>query len=612
LQDAPGQPLKAGKPLTFEEVGQSAVSAQQIFLGSTKKMYILDKAENNAEQVAGHPAWAVEYDIDGNVHRAMDVVTNTFCAGGGVLGNGTWINVGGNNAVGAGGATLPDAQQTTGSGPYQVHDGGLAMRFLDPCDDENCKWVDDPKMYLPTRRWYPTIETLPDGRVIIIGGNQFGGFVSSQDNNNPTYTFWPDDNKEGDIKLPLLDQTVPANLYPLTWLLPSGNLLIQSNWKAVVFDYLNKVQSNLPDIPAAVRTYPASAGTVMLPMTPGNGHTATVLFCGGNDRYDWTTVVSLATSPASDSCVRISPDVSSDWETDEPLREGRTMGNMILLPTGKILMVNGANLGTAGYGNDTWVVGGHSYADKPIHKPLLYDPEAPIGSRWTDKGLSESPINRLYHSTASLLPDGSVFVTGSNPNPDTVLPGDGLYATEYAVERWYPDYYSARRPEPKGLPNSIGYGGAPWKFTLTTTDLSGNAAMAKTIKVVLIRTGFSTHAVNMGQRYVQLEHSYAVDKSGNAVIYATGVPGPTILAPGPALLFIVVNDVPSVAVQVMVGSGKLGTQTVPEAVALPSPTIAAGAAQSSVPVKKGSAPRGAAWSVPAAIAGTIAAIFAMW
>ena len=79
---------------------------------------------------------------------SQDVVTNTFCAGGGVLGNGTWINVGGNNAVGAGGATLPDAQQTTGSGPYQVHDGGLAMRFLDPCDDENCKWVDDPKMYL--------------------------------------------------------------------------------------------------------------------------------------------------------------------------------------------------------------------------------------------------------------------------------------------------------------------------------------------------------------------------------------------------------------------------------------------------------------------------------
>ena len=30
LQDAPGQPLKAGKPLTFEEVGQSAVSAQQV------------------------------------------------------------------------------------------------------------------------------------------------------------------------------------------------------------------------------------------------------------------------------------------------------------------------------------------------------------------------------------------------------------------------------------------------------------------------------------------------------------------------------------------------------------------------------------------------------
>ena len=179
-------------------------------------------------------------------------------------------------------------------------------------------------------------------------------------------------------------------------------------------------------------------------------------------------------------------------------------------------------------------MGGHSYADKPIRKPLLYDPEAPLGSRWTDKGLNESPIERMYHSAATLLPDGSVFVSGSNPNPDTVLPGPGLYATEYAVERWYPEYYSSRRPEPKGLPNSIGYGGAPFQFTLSSQDLSGNAALAKTVKVVVIRTGFSTHAINMGQRHVQLDSSYQVDKNGNAVIYAAGLRGPTILAPGPA------------------------------------------------------------------------------
>ena len=46
-----------------------------------------------------HPAWATEYDVDANTFRAMDVVTNSFCAGGGVLGNGTWLNVGGNQGT---------------------------------------------------------------------------------------------------------------------------------------------------------------------------------------------------------------------------------------------------------------------------------------------------------------------------------------------------------------------------------------------------------------------------------------------------------------------------------------------------------------------------------
>jgi hypothetical protein len=39
-------------------------------------------------------AWASEYDLATNTFRTMDVVSNSFCAGGTVLGNGTWLNVG--------------------------------------------------------------------------------------------------------------------------------------------------------------------------------------------------------------------------------------------------------------------------------------------------------------------------------------------------------------------------------------------------------------------------------------------------------------------------------------------------------------------------------------
>jgi hypothetical protein len=34
-----------------------------MLLGSEDKVYILDKVENNAERINGHPAWAVEWYV---------------------------------------------------------------------------------------------------------------------------------------------------------------------------------------------------------------------------------------------------------------------------------------------------------------------------------------------------------------------------------------------------------------------------------------------------------------------------------------------------------------------------------------------------------------------
>ena len=56
----------------------------------------------------------------------------------------------------------------------------------------------------------------------------------------------------------------------------SGNLFVQSDYGAVVFDYKNMIEYNLQDIPDAVRVYPASGATVMYPMTPGNNWTSTI------------------------------------------------------------------------------------------------------------------------------------------------------------------------------------------------------------------------------------------------------------------------------------------------------------------------------------------------
>jgi len=43
--------------------------------------------------------------------------------------------------------------------------------------------------------------------------------------------------------------------------------------------------------------------------------------------------------------VRITPDEGGGWSEDAGLPEGRTMGNFILLPDGKIFLMNGAQQG---------------------------------------------------------------------------------------------------------------------------------------------------------------------------------------------------------------------------------------------------------------------------
>ncbi|ORY61159.1 copper radical oxidase [Leucosporidium creatinivorum] len=551
---------------TIEIVGDSGVSAQQLFLGQSNKVYIVDKTERNPVSVAGHPAWATEYDYNTNTFRTMDIETNSFCAGGNVLGNGTWVNVGGNQAVGPGGLNLG------ATNPYGNGDGGKATRTLDVCTDETCDWTDDGSNYMTTRRWYPTLETLEDGTMIIIGGCDWGGYVNDAGQNNPTYEFYP--STGGPIGLNILTTTLPANLFPLTWLLPSGNIFIQTNLGTEVFDYKNNIEYPLADIPHAVRTYPGSAATAMMPLTPANNWTAQIMFCGGTDLQpdQWVTTWNIAAYPADSTCVSMTPDLSTDWIDEEPLPEGRVMGNWIFLPDGRLVLINGIGKGTAGYGNTSWAIG-QSFGDDPVHSIRYYDPNQPMGSRFSDI-VANSTVDRMYHSSATLLPDGSVFSSGSNPNADYVPAGTPgyLYPSEYRVERFYPDYYTSARPAPTGLPKTLGYGGKYFDVSLSADDVRKVANLDNT-KVVLIRPGFSTHAMNMGQRYVQLDSTFTANSDGSAVLHVSQVPpNPAILAPGPCLIFVVVNGIPSEGQWVTIGNNKLGAQTVSAAQTLPAST----------------------------------------
>ncbi|MBW0470069.1 hypothetical protein O181_009784 [Austropuccinia psidii MF-1] len=563
--------LSSPSPNTFEVVGTTGVSAQQFFVAGINKVYILDKVENNPLRLNGtnKPAWATEYDLRTNTFRTMAVATNTFCAGGVVLGNGTWLSVGGNKAVTSGGLDGVNL-----AAPYYTDDGAKSIRLLDPCDnDNNCQWVVNPGgTLLQAKRWYPTVETLEDGSAIIIGGCTDGGYVNDANQNIPTIEYFP--SKGAPTKLNFLTTTLPANLYTLTWLLPSGNLFLQANLGTEIYDYKNNVEYPLPNIPHAVRTYPASAATAMLPLTPKNNYTATILFCGGTNLQpdQWTTDWNIAAYPADSSCVKMTPDVSTTWQEDDSLFEGRSMGQFVIMPDGRLWMGNGIAKGTAGYGNNSWAIG-QSYGTSPLLSAAYYDPSAPQGSRWS-RPMSNATVPRLYHSVASLLADGSILTAGSNPNADYIAPGtpNYPYVTEYRAEKFYPDYFTKTRPTPSGVPTTLTYG--------------------------VVRVGYSTHAMNMGQRYLQLNSTYSAnpDGSGGTLHVSQMPPCVACFPPGPAMIFVVVNGVPSMGAMVMVGNGMIGNQPVASAPALPGTitdwtTSTISSSSSSKAAKHSSSPR---------------------
>jgi Domain of unknown function (DUF1929) len=353
------------------------------------------------------------------------------------------------------------------------------------------------------------------------------------------------------------------------------------------------VQTPLPDMPGGVvRVYPASGAVAMLPLTPANNYTPSIIFCGGsnmpdeawgNYSYPW---INTWDYPASNDCQRITPEPTDGstpvYVQDDDMLEGRTMGQFIILPTGQLFVVNGALNGTAGYAQNTLLVPsldqmpfGESLASGPVLTPAIYDPYAAPGSRWSRKGFKTSNISRLYHSSAILLPDATVLIAGSNPNIDVNL--TTIFPTTYQAEIFYPPYFSAsKRPAPIGMPTTLTYGGSIFNITIPANSYSGPAnTAAASATCVIHRGGFTTHAMNMGQRLLQLNNTFTVNSNGSIILHVAPVPpNPNLFQPGPAFMFVVVLGIPSNGSYVIVGNGQIGTQPTSPSPILPPNVLA--------------------------------------
>lgn len=516
----------------------------QMAVVSSDTVLIIDKLEQNPlHDEQDRPVWGAVYSLKTDKVRPLKLVTNSFCAGGGWLSNGTMVNIGGNPLVEFTNVTAPNGLQ--------------GVRLYNPCaENENCEVYESPqRIRLTSARWYPSGARLSDGSLLVIGGAYGGGWTNNAQLNNPTYEFYPPKNINGynGLQIPsqFLVDTLPHNLFPHVNALPNGQVFVAANNKSMMLDWQRNVETRLPDFPNGQRvTYPMSGAGVMLPLRYENNYAAEILMCGGSEVSDTVLEGQLSSqTPASAQCARMvlnAKGIKKGWQVEQ-MPAPRMMPDGVLLPDGKVLIVNGGASGTAGYGNVQNQVG-LSNADNPVFQPVLYDPDAPAGKRFSSEGLPTSNIPRMYHSVATLLPDGRVMIAGSNPNEDVT---ERPYGTEFRVEMLYPDYLSKPRPTIIEFPQKLRYARSA-SLRVSLALKAHKKLFFKKVEVVLMDLGFATHGVHMDQRMVTLPSV----KIGTKVVKFMGPPNPNVYPPGPAWLFLVVDGVPSIAQKIMIGDGQ--------------------------------------------------------
>ncbi|XP_059637935.1 aldehyde oxidase GLOX-like [Cornus florida] len=467
------------------------------------------KCRNNPKELVlktDCTAHSAEYDVATNTIRPLMILTDTWCSSGAVMPDGRLIQTGGWN------------------------DGDRVVRIYRPCSD--CDW-EEVHSGLAQVRWYATNHILPDGRQIIIGGiQQFN------------YEFYPKTSSSTEaLNLSFLAQTnepkIDNNLYPFVFLNVDGNLFIFANNRAILFDYLKGVVvRTYPEIPGGdPRSYPSTGSSVLLPLKDLQGPQieAEFLVCGGAPKGSFISVIQRRKFVgALDTCGRIKiTDPNPQWVLEKmPLP--RVMGDMLLLPNGNVLIISGAASGVAGW----------DYARDPVLKPIIYRHNSPIGSRFEIQ--NPSTIPRMYHSTAILLRDGRVLVSGSNPHQFYNFT-NVLFPTELSLEAFSPSYldagYASLRPKIVSpvSQTKVGYG---QKVTIRFTVMG--VINENLVSVTMIAPSFNTHSFSMNQRLLVLGGNNVQKVENSTYEMTVMTPSSGNLAPsGYYLIFVIHQEIPS-------------------------------------------------------------------
>jgi galactose oxidase len=220
------------------------------------------------------------------------------------------------------------------------------------------------------------------------------------------------------------------------------------------------------------------------------------------------------------------------WQPAQSMHFRRRQHNATLLPDGTVLVTGG----TQGSGG----AGGQGFNDltpgMPVHVAELWDPKS---DRWTL--MAAEQIDRCYHSTAVLLPDGRVMSAGGGEyQPAVELASNDPADTHLEAQIFSPPLlFRGPRPEILDVPAEITYGQT---FPVTT---SGSVEIGS---ASLVGLSSVTHSFNTGQRINFL----TISVSENSVTL-TAPPNANVCPPGFHLLFLLSKDgVPALGRMILV------------------------------------------------------------
>ncbi|MFF3841198.1 galactose oxidase-like domain-containing protein [Streptomyces sp. NPDC001930] len=378
----------------------------------------------------------------------------------------------------------------------------------------------DPKAerYIPVApmkdaRWYPTLVTLDDGKVLAVSGLNDVGDVVPGDNEiyDPETKKW----SKGPFRY------FPT--YPSLFLTKGGKLLYTGSNAGYgpaekgrapgLWDLRKNSFTKLGGL-----TDPDQLETSASLILPPAQHQKVMVLGGGG-------VGESSRSTARTAIIDVSGD--SPVFTDGPaLPQGTRYLSSVLLPDDTVFTTGGSEDYRGRSGSD-------------ILKAQFYDPRS---NAFTEA--AAPTVGRNYHSEALLLPDGRVATFGSDPLFDD-KDNTRLGTFEQRVEVFTPPYLhqaGADRPVLGEGPQELDQNG---RATFKTKDAG------RIVKARLMRPSAVTHTTDVEQRSVEL----GLTKSQSGTTVTVDVPEDrTLVPPGWYMLFVTdANGIPSEAKWIQVG-----------------------------------------------------------